>query len=441
MALTGQVSTQAPQSMQPAGSMKFCSDESSDQMQSTGQTSTQVASLVPMQGCVMTKAMVLATPQLPVKEAAQAADPPPQGSTQRQARFIDPHTTAPPRPRERETVQAMSRSRSPLRRYIPPALVVAAVMVYGTAGYMLVERWGPLDAFFMTLISITTVGFDEVHPLDQAGKVFTSTLLFAGVGTIFWSLGIFTESLTTGELGEWRRRRATEAQRRKLHDHFIICGYGRMGTQIVLELADDGVPFVVIEDNPEALARLRREGRPHIDGDAALEDVLREAGITRARGLISAVDADERAVYVVLAARALNPDLYVLSRAGQPDSIRRLELAGADRVVSPYRMAGHQLAALAVRPATVEVMEMLHGGAAIGVEELVVPARSPAAGRPLESSGLFDGDGAQLLALRRADGTMHVNPGPELVVQEGDLIVALGSTKQLEATAAVLSGN
>jgi voltage-gated potassium channel len=328
-----------------------------------------------------------------------------------------------------------------LRRFVRPALVVAAVLVYGTAGYMLIERWSALDAFFMALITITTVGYDEVHPLDPPGRVFTATLIFAGVATIFWSLGIFTESLTTGELGEWRRQRATKAQRRRLHDHFIICGYGRMGTQIALELADEGMPFVVIENNPEALARLRREGRPFIEGDAAIEEVLHEAGITRAKGLISAVDADERAVYVVLAARALNPDLYILSRAGQPDSIRRLELAGADRVVSPYRMAGHQLAALAMRPATVEVMETLHGGATIGVEELVVPAHSPAASRPLKSSGLLDSSGAQLLALRRADGTMHVNPGPELIVQEGDLIVALGSAKQLEATAAVLSGS
>lgn len=232
-----------------------------------------------------------------------------------------------------------------------------------------------------------------------------------------------------------------EAQRRRLHDHFIICGYGRMGTQIVQELADEHVPFVVIETNPEALARLHREGRPSIEGDAAHENVLREAGIERARGLISAVDADEKAVYVVLAARALNPGLYILSRAGHPDSMRRLELAGADRVVSPYRMAGHQLATLAIQPALVEVMETLHhGGAAIAVEELVVRRRSSAVGRALSSSGLLEPGGAQLLALRRADGTMHVNPGPDLVVQEGDLIVALGSGKQLEATAGVLAG-
>jgi voltage-gated potassium channel len=279
-----------------------------------------------------------------------------------------------------------------------------------------------------------------VHPLDAPGKVFTSTLILGGVATIFWALGIFTGILSTGELGEWRRHRTTEARRRQLRDHFIICGYGRMGTQTVVELEARGVPVVVVENNPEALARLRREARPFIDGDAASEEVLNELGIARARGLISTVDSDERAVYIVLAARALNPDLYILSRAGLPDSIRRLELAGAQRVISPYRMAGRQIVQLALRPALVEVMDMLHhGGAEIAVEELVVPARSPVVGRTLESSRLLDASGAQLLALRRVDGTIHVNPAPDLLVKEGDLIVALGSARQLEATAAVLS--
>jgi voltage-gated potassium channel len=329
---------------------------------------------------------------------------------------------------------------SPLRRFVRPALLLAGVLVYGTVGYLVIERWNGLDAFFMTLITVTTVGYDEVHSLDPAGKVFTSTLIFGGVATIFWALGIFTEILTTGELGEWRRQRMTEERRRKLRDHFIICGYGRMGTQIVLEFEAEGMPFVVVDNNAEALTRLRREAKPFIEGDAASEDVLREAGIAHARALISAVDSDERAVYVVLAARALNPDLYILSRAGQPESIRRLELAGANRVVSPYRMAGHQMAALALRPALVEVMETLHhGGAEIGVEELVVPARSPVVGRALQSSGLLAGAGAQLLALCRADGKIHVNPALELVVEEGDLIVVLGSASQLEATAKLLS--
>ncbi|MDQ6947938.1 MAG: potassium channel family protein [Actinomycetota bacterium] len=149
----------------------------------------------------------------------------------------------------------MNSPRNPLRRFARPALLMAGVLAYGTVGYVLIERWNALDGFFMTLITITTVGYDEVHPLDAPGKVFTSTLILGGVATIFWALGIFTEILTTGELGEWRRHRTTEAQRRQLRDHFVICGYGRMGAQIVFELEARGVPLIVIENNPEALAR------------------------------------------------------------------------------------------------------------------------------------------------------------------------------------------
>jgi Kef-type K+ transport systems, predicted NAD-binding component len=153
-----------------------------------------------------------------------------------------------------------------------------------------------------------------------------------------------------------------ERQLNHLRDHFIICGYGRIGTQIAIEFDDHKVPYAVIEQNPEALERLHNENRLHIEGDAASEDILQQAGIERARGLISAVDSDERSVYITLSARALNPGLFIISRGGRPDSTRRLELAGANRVISPYRMAGHRMAELAVHPALVDVLDTLHHG-------------------------------------------------------------------------------
>ncbi len=195
---------------------------------------------------------------------------------------------------------------------------------------------------------------------------------------------------------------------------------------------------MVIDNNPEAVGRLRGEDRLHVDGDAASEDVLKQAGIERARCLISAVDSDERAVYVVLAARALASKLYLVARAGRPESIRRLELAGADRVVSPYRMAGHRMAELALRPAVVDVLDTLHhGDADIAVEELLVGPGYPSIGRSLAEAGLMTG-GAQLLALRRKDGTLHVNPEPDLILQDSDLIVALGTASELLATSELL---
>lgn len=317
--------------------------------------------------------------------------------------------------------------------------MLAVVVLYGTSGYILLEHWTPLDAVYMTLITISTVGYTEVHHLSPTGKIFTASLVVGGVGTVGYAFGVLTDMLSDGALGRYQKQRRLESRRRALRDHFIICGYGRMGTQVANGFDEDSVAHVVIDNNADAVGRMRRDERLHVEGDAASEEVLREAGIERARGLISAVDSDERAVYITLAARALNPDLYILARAGYPESIRRLELAGANRVISPYRMAGRQVAMMAIRPALVDVMETLkHGDATIGVEEVLVPPDSAATGRTLEGCGLLSKGVARLLALRRRDGVLHVNPSRDLIVEEGDLIVALGTRRQLEATAALL---
>jgi voltage-gated potassium channel len=328
--------------------------------------------------------------------------------------------------------------RNPLLNFLWPGLLLSMVLACGTAGYMLIEHWQPLDAFFMTLITISTVGYEEVHQLSTAGKLFSASLILGGIGAMLWVFGIVTEILSTGALAEYRRWRSLENRRQALRDHFIICGYGRMGTQVARELEQSRVSVVVIDNNPDAIMRLRREGRVFVEGDAASEEMLRSAGIERARALISAVDSDERAVYIVLAARALNPNLYILSRAGMPDSIRRLELAGAQRVISPYRMAGHQIVQLALRPNLVNIAEsLLQGG--IGVEEMVVAEGSPMIGRTLKEAGLFKAGASHLLALRRQDGTLHVNPNPDLRLEEQDLLIALGSEQQLHTTATAVA--
>jgi voltage-gated potassium channel len=325
--------------------------------------------------------------------------------------------------------------RAVARRFRRPLLLLAVVVVYGTAGYMVLDRLGPFDAFYQTISIMSTVG-GQVRPFGLAGRVLTSTLIIGGVATMLYAFGVFAETLSTNEFGEHRRLRRLENRLAALRDHYIVCGYGRIGAQIVSEFEQRGVPYLVVEQNPEALGRLDREARLHILGDAASEDVLRRAGIERARCLISAVDADERAVYVTLAARALNPGLYIVARAGQPESIRRLELAGADRVISPYRMAGHRMAALATHPALVDVLDSLQVGSDVGVEELVVGAGAGVVGQTLEASGLLEADGARVLALRRQDGALHVSPEGGMRIEEGDLLVLLGSAEQLQLTAA-----
>jgi voltage-gated potassium channel len=331
------------------------------------------------------------------------------------------------------------RTANPLNRFRLAFALLALVIAYGIAGYMLIDGWNLLDAFYMVIITISTVGFSELHPQGTAGRLFTSTLIVVGVGTMLYGFGVFAETLADNSFGLYRRERQLQRSLSQLHDHFIICGYGRIGTQIVAEFETHHVPYAVIDQTEEAVGRLKAEGRLHIEGDASREDILKQAGIDRAQGLISAVDSDERAVYIVLAARALNPGLYIIARAGRPESIRRMELAGASRIISPYLMAGHRMAELAIRPTLVDLLDSLHHGqATIGVEEMLIGAGLPIVGKTIDEVGLLGPAAARLLALRRGDGALHVSPDGNMRLEAGDLLIALGTEDQLFASASML---
>jgi voltage-gated potassium channel len=332
-----------------------------------------------------------------------------------------------------------TRTVHPLLRFRLPLILLGVVILFGVSGYMLVNRWDLLDSIYMVIITISTVGYGEVHPQGAPGRIFSMVLIMVGVATMLYGIGVFAEALADNAFGIYRRERQLQRDLDRLRDHFIICGYGRMGTQIVAEFEDHGVSYVVIDQTGEALERIRAEGRLHIEGDASKEDVLKQAGIERARGLVSVVDSDERAVYIVLAARALNSQLYIVARGGRPESLRRLELAGATRTVSPYVMAGHRMAELAIRPALVDVIETLHHGeGGIGVEEMLVAPGTKAVGKTIDQSGLLAPEAARVLAVRRDDGTLHVSPSDDLRLEEGDLVIALGTEDQLFASAALL---
>ncbi len=327
----------------------------------------------------------------------------------------------------------------PLLRFRLSFILLAIVIVIGVAGYMLIDGWNLADSFYMVITTIATVGYGEIHPQGVPGRIFTSALIVIGVATALYSFGVFAQTLSDNAWGEYRRARKLQGDLDRLREHFIICGYGRIGTQIVAEFENHRIAYVVIDQTEEALERIRVEGRLHIEGDASKEEILKSAGIERARGLISAVDSDERAVYIVLAARALNPSIYIVARAGRPESIRRLELAGATRTISPYLMAGHRMAELAIRPAMVDVLDTLHHGeAGIGVEEMVVTSTTRVAGKTLEEAGILSTDAAKVLAVRKLDGTVSVNPAASVQLEDGDLVIALGTEDQLFATAARL---
>jgi voltage-gated potassium channel len=286
----------------------------------------------------------------------------------------------------------------------------------------------------MTVITVSTVGFNEVHPLSPVGRVFTITVIIGGVGTMLYTLGIFGELLADGKLAEYARRRRMERKMAGLSEHYIICGYGRIGSQVYQEFTSMNVPTVVVESNALPLAALRETDILHVEGDAASDEVLLRAGILRARGLVSCVDSDERNVFITLTARSLNPGLLIVARSGFTDSLEKLRRAGANQVVSPYKMGAHRMAALAVRPVVVDLLDtVLHGeNIDLVIEELVILPGSALLGKTLGESGLR-GNGANILAIKKKSGSLRLNPPDSIVLESDDLLVAIGTREQLNA--------
>lgn len=314
--------------------------------------------------------------------------------------------------------------------------MLAVVLTYGTVGFMVIEGWNALDAFFMTVITITTVGYDEVHPLGGHGQVFAITLIVFGVAGFLYTFGVIVEVLGSGRWQEYRRYRRMEHRLDQLRDHVIVCGYGRTGKQVVTELEQGGHAYVVVEMNPSPLAEVQRDRRLHVHGDAASDEILAMAGIDRARALVSAVDSDERNVYIVLTARSIRPGLFIVARSSYPDSQSKLLRAGADRVVSPYTLSGRRMAALALQPAVVDTIDLVLGGAEGGrmaIEELVVPA-----GAGGVDAASLRRSGAVLLAVRSPRGQLSVAPEDGHRLQAEDLIVAMGTRDQLDSLADAL---
>jgi voltage-gated potassium channel len=252
------------------------------------------------------------------------------------------------------------------------------------------------------------------------------------VGTLFYAIGVVADTITAGHVREFRRRRAMQRKIDALKGHFIICAYGRIGRQIARELEREGVPYVVVENNETQLRRLEEEGKVFVSGDAAAQEVLDRAGIQRAKGLLAAVDSDERNVYITLRARTLNPKLLIIARAGQAEAIDLLRHAGADRVVSPYRIGGVRMAELAMHPIVVDVFDAIrHGEAEVTVEELLLSEQSAARDRTIGELRLPSAPGLHILAIRHADGQTIVNPAADVRLRAGDLLIALGPRQQL----------
>lgn len=304
----------------------------------------------------------------------------------------------------------------------------------GTLGYIVIEGWNAWDAFYMTVTTVATVGYREVNPLSRAGQVFTVFLVLGGVGT-----ALYTFSLITGLIveGGWRERLEKRRHARmieQLTDHFIVCGFGRIGSIIAEEFRCQKVPFVIIDNQPGRVQLAVDQGFHVIEADASREEALKQAGIERARGLVAAVGTDAENVYAILTARVLRHDLFVVGRAESADSAVILQRAGADRVISPYQIGAMQMAQTALRPAVVDFMEFAtsSGNVELVMEQVKIHPGSSLAGQSLVNSNVRQRFKVVVVGIKRSDGTMEFNPAPETIIQGGDHLVVLGSGSSLK---------
>ncbi len=334
-------------------------------------------------------------------------------------------------------------SRQSLRRVQSAVLALLVIGAAGVLGYMAFEGWSFSDALYMTVITLTTVGYREVRALDAYGQLWTMLLLITGVGTLFYAAVSSVELVVEGTVRGYFGRRRVKREIRGLHGHYILCGYGRVGQQVAREFVADGVPFVIVEQDPEILEECMAEGYLALLGEASDDDVLQEAGILSAGGLIAAVDSDADNVFVVLSARKLNPKLHIVARASSDESAAKLEMAGADRTLSPYAVGGRRLAALATQPLIVDFLDVVtHGekGIEFRLEEFYVPQDSTIAEHTIGELKIGEKTGAIVLAIRTTEGTFDTTPSADHRLHAGDTLIVLGSREQVERLQRLMSG-
>lgn len=327
-----------------------------------------------------------------------------------------------------------------LRHLVLSLLSVLAVIASGTAGYVAIEGWSAFDALYMTVTTVTTVGFREVHELSRAGRGFTVVLIISGVGTLFYVLSNLARLAIEGELRVLLGQYRVGGRMRALKNHYIICGGGQMGRRIGKELNSKALPFVVIEKNPEVAAQLQRDGMVAMEGDATRDEVLTQAGVQRAKGLVSVVNSDLENLYIVLTARGLNKDLYIVARAGDEGSERKLLRAGANRVSSPNISGGMEIAQALIRPAVLDFLELATQSEHLDlqIEEFAIEQGSPLDGKAPHDCGLNHDRGLIIVAVKRKSGHMEFNPGATVRLGEGDRLIVLGAPPSLKHLESIL---
>ncbi len=317
-------------------------------------------------------------------------------------------------------------------------IILLVFLALSTAAFMLVEGWSLGDALYMTIITVTTVGYGEVHPLDGWGRVVASLTVIGGLGILLYVLGAVTELAVETQASGLVRRRRMQNQINQMRGHYIVCGYGRMGQMVARQLVQERMQVVVIDNNADSAELARRRELPVLYGDATSDEVLREAGIKRAHALIASSDSDAGNIFITLSARVLNPDLLIVGRIGNIENTSKMRIAGANHVVSPYELGGLRMATLATRPAVANYLDtLMHDETTdFNMEEVVV-------GQPSQLGALLravHGEPPTVLAIHRSKNDLTPNPSLDAPIVEGDRLIVVGTRSQLRALEAAVQG-
>ncbi|MDI6852008.1 MAG: potassium channel protein [Deltaproteobacteria bacterium] len=321
-----------------------------------------------------------------------------------------------------------------LKRILLWAVSLLVFMVLGAVGFVWLEGFSFFDALYLTVLSLTTVGFGDIVPVTRLGRAYTMVLVLSGIGLMFYIVTALARVVVEGEIKSALGKRKLLKHIKKLHGHYIICGFGRIGEIIARQLKERKIPLVIIENNPELLSLLEESSYYFINGDATKEEVLLEAGIDKAKGLVAVVSSDASNVFITLTARSLNPNLFIVARGVEPGSEQKLLRAGADRVESPYELGGRKMAQTILRPNVTTFIELaMKEDVDLWMEEIVVNPASSLVGLALKDSGIRQQLNTIVVSIKRASGEMLFNPSPGTQIFAGDTLIALGMRQSLEA--------
>ncbi len=324
-------------------------------------------------------------------------------------------------------------------------LLLMVVLAMGTGGFVLIEQYSVLDAIYMTIITMSTVGFREVRHLGPDGQIFVIILIVSGLMVMTYTLSAIGQLVIEGQFYKMLGRRRMKREIDRLEGHFIICGHGRMGQILAQELCQEEVPFVAIEGDPELAEVMCDKGYLVIVGDATRDEILEEAGIGHAKGLVAVVSRDEDNLYITLSAREMtrqsNANLYILARAADESAMKKIKRAGADRVISPYQIGGMRMVQALLRPTVFDFVEVVtkSGGLDLMFEELKVGEGSSLVSTAIKDSGIRQKFDVITIAIKKPSGQMVFNPGPDYVIDAGDVLIILGDKEQMARLRQVLA--